>query len=197
VETPCVRRKKCGCPIWVQGTLHGKWIKKSLDLRDWEAAQRRVRDWEEVGQAIGSVPVKEACERLRADLVRLGRATDTLAKYERLFAELKAEFEGRLVSSISVDELGEYAETWNLSPISAPKKLERPRTFFRFAQDRGWIQSNPAKSLKAPKGQPLPTLSFTKEEVKKILSAVDLFPNRGIYGENTRPRIRAFVELLL
>jgi hypothetical protein len=24
---------KCNCPIWVQGTLHGEWIKKSLNLR--------------------------------------------------------------------------------------------------------------------------------------------------------------------
>jgi hypothetical protein len=33
-------------PIWAQGTFHGKWMKKSLDLRNWEAAQKLVRDWE-------------------------------------------------------------------------------------------------------------------------------------------------------
>ena len=41
--------KKCGCPIWVQGTLNGKWLKKSLDLRNWEAAQKLVCDWERGG----------------------------------------------------------------------------------------------------------------------------------------------------
>jgi len=39
-------QKKCQCPIWAQGTLHGKWLKKSLDLRNSEAAQKLVRDWE-------------------------------------------------------------------------------------------------------------------------------------------------------
>jgi len=51
--------KKCGCPIWVQGTLNGKWLKKSLDLRNWESAQRLVRDWEG-GAGVQSVSVKEA-----------------------------------------------------------------------------------------------------------------------------------------
>jgi integrase/recombinase XerD len=189
-------QKKCGCPIWAQGTLHGLWLKKSLDLRNWEAAQRLVREWES-GQSGRSVPIKEACDRLHADMVRLGRAEDTVKKYGRDLDGLKAQFGGRLVSSISVDELAEYSEGWKLSPVTARKKLERLRTIFRFWQDRGWVQSNPAKSLKAPKGNALPTLPFTKEEIEKIQWAVDLFPNRGVHGQNTRPRIKAFVNVLL
>jgi integrase/recombinase XerD len=171
-------------------------MKKGLDLRNWEAAQLLVRDWES-GQSTASVPVKEACDRFSADLLRLDRKADTLGKYKRLFDEMKNEFSGRLVGAISVDELGEYAERWKLSPISARKKLERLRTFFRFCQDRGWVQSNPAKSLKAPVGRPLPTLPFTADEIEKIHWAIDLFPNRGIHGQNTRLRLEAFVNLLL
>src|SRR5208282_6450508 len=58
--------KKCGCPIWVQGTLHGKWLKKSLDLRNWESAQKLVREWES-GTAVASVIIKDACDRFYTD----------------------------------------------------------------------------------------------------------------------------------
>jgi hypothetical protein len=38
--------KKCACPAWAQGTLRGESVRKSLDVRSWEAAQKIVRDLE-------------------------------------------------------------------------------------------------------------------------------------------------------
>jgi hypothetical protein len=38
--------RNCQCPIAVEGVVHGRKVRKSLDLRSWEAAQRLVRDWE-------------------------------------------------------------------------------------------------------------------------------------------------------
>jgi integrase/recombinase XerD len=38
------------CPIWVQGTLGGEAVKKSLDLSSWERATELIRDWEENGK---------------------------------------------------------------------------------------------------------------------------------------------------
>jgi hypothetical protein len=32
------RYRRCNCPLWVQGSLGGEWIKKSLNLTSWEAA---------------------------------------------------------------------------------------------------------------------------------------------------------------
>jgi integrase/recombinase XerD len=188
--------KKCGCPIWVQGTLNKKPMKKSLDLRNWEAAQRIVRDWES-GHSVASVLMKDACDRFYANLQARKKAPDTLSKYKRLMDELRDEFKNRSVAGISVDELDRYWEAWKLSPISIRKKLERLRTFFRFCQDRGWIQSNPAKSLEPPNAKPLPTLPFTSEEVEKIHWAIDLVPPKGRFGLETPKRVRAFVDLLL
>lgn len=54
----------------------------------------------------------------------------------------------------TVDEVRKYRETWALAPISAGKKLERLRTFFRFCVDNQWMQANPAKGITAPIGQP-------------------------------------------
>jgi len=40
------KNRNCQCPIAVEGTLDARKIRKSLDLRSWEAAQKLVRDWE-------------------------------------------------------------------------------------------------------------------------------------------------------
>jgi len=39
----------CRCPIWVQGFLGTEEIRKSLELRDWQKAQKKLRDWETAG----------------------------------------------------------------------------------------------------------------------------------------------------
>jgi integrase/recombinase XerD len=86
---------------------------------------------------------------------------------------------------------------WKDGPRSSAKKLERLRAFLRFAQKREWITKNPAADLKVPKATLCPTLPFTREEVLRILAAVndyrDEFPTRG--SDNAR-RIRALVLLL-
>jgi hypothetical protein len=62
------KNRNCGCPIAVEGTLHGREIRKSLDLRSWEAAQKLVRDWEANPNA--TVTVAEACTKFIADAER-------------------------------------------------------------------------------------------------------------------------------
>jgi len=42
--------QKCQCPIWVQGSLGGEYLRRSLDLVSWQAAQDRVRGWEATGE---------------------------------------------------------------------------------------------------------------------------------------------------
>ena len=85
--------KKCGCPICVQGTLHGKWLKKSLDLRNWESAQKLVRDWESghsKGAEHSSVP--KACDAFIRDCEARNLSGASLGKYRLLTNELKEEF---------------------------------------------------------------------------------------------------------
>jgi len=187
--------KKCGCPIWVQGTLHGKWLKKSLDLRNWEAAQRLVREWEGGAGAV-SMKVKEACARFYADCDARKIGSAQLGKYKLLTRELKTEFGARDVRGISVDDLRGYREKWDVAPVTAGKKLERLRTFFKFCQESGWVAANPAKLLKAPQGKTSPTLPFSDAEVEKILWAAEqypeLFPRSGSHGK----KVKAFVLLL-
>ena len=44
------RYRNCNCPIWVQGSLRGEYIRRALDLRSWSAATDLVRDWEASGE---------------------------------------------------------------------------------------------------------------------------------------------------
>jgi integrase/recombinase XerD len=189
--------KKCGCPIWVQGTLHGKWLKKSLDLRNWESAQKLVRDWESsYSKSAEQSTVPHACVAFIRDCEARNLSDASLGKYRLLTNELTEEFKGRLVASLTVDEVRKYRESWELAPISARKKLERLRTFFRFCIDSQWMHSNPAKGIKPPIAHVRPTLPVTNEDFEKILWACDLFPANGIYGEGNRTRVKAFVLLL-
>ena len=41
---------RCTCAVWVQGSLGGEWVKRSLNTRDWAAAAAIVHGWEASGQ---------------------------------------------------------------------------------------------------------------------------------------------------
>jgi integrase/recombinase XerD len=189
--------KKCGCPIWVQGTLHGKWLKKSLDLRNWESAQKLVRDWESAHtKGAEQSSVTHACAGFMRDCEARNLSSASLGKYRLLTDELKEEFKGRSVASLTVDQVRRYREKWKMAPVSARKKLERLRTFFRFCIDNQWMHTNPAKGIKPPIGHERPTFPITNEDFEKILWACDLFPSQGIYREGNRVRVKAFVLML-
>jgi integrase/recombinase XerD len=186
--------KKCQCPIWAQGTLLGKWVRKSLDLRNWEAAQRLVRDWE--GGRHEDVSVNAACDSFLKDCKARKLSDASIGKYELLTTELKEQYGKRSVRSLSLPDMREYRESWKMAAISTRKKLERLRTFFSFCQESDWTGQNPAKAIKPPQSRPKPTLPFTDPEVEKILWATEVYPNKGIYGVDSGRRIRIFITLL-
>ena len=57
-QSPCRfttrRYRNCKCPIWVQGSLRGEYIRRSLDLRSWEAATDLARNWEGAARLVSS-----------------------------------------------------------------------------------------------------------------------------------------------
>lgn len=196
----CVHRvrnyKKCQCPIWVQGTLHGKWLKKSLDLRNWEAAQKRVRDWEGGFDEYQDTTVALASDAFMKDCEARGLSDASIGKYTLLTTELRERFGKRSIRSLTPAEMRGYRETWKMAPVSSRKKLERLRTFLKFCMESGWARENPAKHIKAPLARPTPTLPYTDEEIEKILWATEVYPNKGIYGFESGRRVRAFINLL-
>jgi hypothetical protein len=51
-----LRTAKCSCPIWVQGKVPGETVRRSLDLTNWEAAQRKLKEWELHGIRVSLTP---------------------------------------------------------------------------------------------------------------------------------------------
>lgn len=191
------QKKNCKCAIWVQGSLGGEYLRKSLDIRSWEAASDLVRGWEASGE-LGVVKVEipdldGAVTLYLADCKARHLSDETLRKYKALLV-------GRLIpwarskgytrlKQLSVEVVREFRGSWSDGPNYASKNLEKLKAFFRFCVDAGWLKTNPATPVKAPKFVQAPTLPFTDQEFKRILDACDEYPGN-------KARIKAFVLVM-
>src|SRR5207245_7017632 len=113
---------------------------KTLDLRNWDAAQKLVRDWEAGTTHAERVTVEDACTAFLQDCEARKLSAASMGKYKILTEELKREFKTRVVGSVEIQDLRSCRERWELSPLSARKKLERLRTFFKFCHESGWTR---------------------------------------------------------
>jgi integrase/recombinase XerD len=195
--------RRCQCPIWVDGFLGGKEIRESLKLRDWQKAQKKVGEWEANDQKVTPPEpqtIEAAFKEFLADIEARKLHDSTVRKYKLLQRQLEAFSQQhglRFLNEIDIVAVGRFRSQWKDGARSSAKKLERLRAFFRFAQNRKWMQENPANGLKSPKVTLCPTLPYTREEVMKILAATETYtdemPSTGM--ANAR-RIRALVLLL-
>lgn len=197
-QPPCKhssrRFRNCKCPIWVQGSLRGEYIRKSLDLRSWEAASDLVRGWEasgQIGVAKPDVPtIVEAVDAFIEDAEARHLRDETVKKYRSLLRRRLlpwCEQEGyRFLKQLHTQPLREFRASWEDGPVYASKNLERLRAFFRFCEQAEWIKGNPAAALKAPQHRLAPTLPFSQEEMSRILAACERYPGNV-------DRMKAFV----
>jgi integrase len=200
------RYRRCACPIWVEGTLRGEKIRKSLDLTSWEAASDLVAAWsasEQIGVVKPDVPtVQEAVSKFFEDAVARGLRDSTTNKLKNVLEKRLlpwCETKGyRLLKQLDVDALRRFRATWPDGALAASKNLERLRSFFRFALDAGWVAANPAKAIKPPQMDNVSdrVKVFTAADIKKILAACDKYPRQNSYGRDNPERVRAFVLTL-
>lgn len=193
--------RRCKCPIHVEGTLAGVPIRKSLDLTSWEAAQTLIRDWETKGKlgGVAAPGIREAAERFQGEIEASGVRDTTMVLVRRVLVHFLAwcdEKGYRRLSEIGIDEARAYRASWTYKPMTATKKLERLRSFFRFCHDSGWVERNPFAKVKAPVVRQKPTMPFSDEDMAAMLDACDRFPNKGVYGFDTGKRMKAFILLL-
>jgi integrase len=188
--------RRCRCPVWILGSVQGKPVRKALDTTSWEKGNEILRELDS-NELPDKILVADAGERLIADCVGRKLAPETIGKYRLLVKEMK-EFYGPVeIASVGVDDLSRYRESWKLSAVSAKKKIERLRTFFRFCMERGWTRKNPAVLLKSPSARFAPTLPFTDAEMEKILWACDLYLEEyPRSGKEYTAKLKAFVLLL-
>ncbi len=189
------RYKGCSCPIAAEGRLHGEYIRKSLDIRNWESAQKIVREWE-AGNKAAAVTVKEACKRWIADCEARKLKHVTLRKYRHLQKELEGRFGEHVVSALGVNDIREMRESWKLSGVTTGKRLELVRSFFSFCMASGW-SGNPAKMVKAPQVNQNPTMPFSKTEFEKIMWALEVYCEKHPQSPpDTQKKLRALILLM-
>jgi len=104
----------------------------------------------------------------------------------------------RFIGEFNLDLLRDFRGTWKNQNISARKKLEHLRHFFRFCVKGAAIAANPALDLDAPIVKQCPTLPFERNEMAQILTACDrkYTDNYGRVGRPNAKRIKALVLLL-
>jgi integrase/recombinase XerD len=198
--------RKCNCPIHMEGRLGQSYIREALGIRSWDAAQAKVRDLEaqslfpEEQPENAPVTIDHAVEQFLNDAQARHVADSTYTKLRyTLEVQLKefAKNKGFVqVRDLDVNSVREFRATWKDSPISALKRLERVRSFFRFCQASGWVPTNPAAAVKPPQITAPPTLPFDHDEFERILKACDKFSAHGRYKDKNRTRIKALVLLM-
>src|SRR5712692_2551182 len=195
--------RRCHCPIWVDGMLGDKEIRESVKVRDWQRAQDIVREWEAEGRrTLDPEPktIEVAWQEFLADIEARKLHASTVRKYELLKRQMEdfAQRQGiRYLRDFGLAAAGQFRTEWKDGPRSSAKKLERLRAFFRFAQKRKWTPENPASDLKAPKITLCPTMPYTREEMVRILAAVEKYAAEvPSTGKENAQRIRGLVLLL-
>jgi len=198
------RSQKCDCIIWVQGSLGREYLRRSLDLTSWQAAQDLIRGWEasgEVGVTQAEIPeIPDAVERFFDDIKARGLSLATIGKQNVL---LRKQFVPwcrsrgfRYLKQIGVDEITQFRTTWADGPLSKSKKQERLKGFFHFCVVREWTRTNPVHGMKPVKVPPSQTLPFDEDQVATLLETCDRYPIKGIYTTENRTRMKALTLLL-
>lgn len=150
-QPPCRYRSRryrtCNCPIWVQGSLRGEYIRRGLNLRSWSAATDLVRDWEATGE-IGVVKkpdiptIAEAVDLFLQDARAQQLSPETIRKYQNLLSKRLVgwcEAKGyRYLKQLGVEQMRQFRATWAADrtrelvalPRHAVRSREGPRRPF-------------------------------------------------------------------
>jgi integrase len=181
--------------VWIEGTLEGKFLRRSLKTRSWTRATVLLRELED-GGAARKITIAQATDSFLADAKARKLRPPSLYKYELLFRQLRefADKEGlRYVAELDVDTVRRFRASWTNRNFGARVKTENLRSLFRFCVESGWIKTNPAKDLKSPQTMDSPTMPFTESEMDAILKACDEYAGRG---RKNAPPLKALVLLL-
>jgi site-specific recombinase XerD len=195
----------CNCPVWCDGIVGGKRIRKSLCTTNWDRALRRleaVERGEEIRFGVvdaATQTVGNAIDSFLKDMASRNIRDSTLLSYRGTLAHLRTAVSAeRPVASIDLESLGAIRNSRKVKPRTARKELEHLRAFFAWCQDRKWISDNPARRLRMPIADDVATLPFSQEEVRKLIAASGRIsstdPSATPY---IRQRSRAMVYTLL
>lgn len=196
-----IRHTTCTCPVWMDGyDERGRRQRRSMKTRSWSQAQYRLSEIEGGRKALPdpSPSISAAVKAFLDDGRARNLEASTLTRYTNTLRHLTAFLGSSLVASVDLVKLTEYRAGRNVAASTSGKELETIRAFFRFCAHRKWCAENPARDLKAPKADVMPTMPFTSEEITAILDACERIDNQNPREiPRARLRARALVLLLL
>ncbi len=183
---------KCTCPIWVDGEINGKRLRRSTGLRDMQRALRKIAAWEQPDvPSLTSVDHAIAAFRIHCrDL-----AASTRRKYDNILRKLSHFCERESIDTmaeLTVEVVDRFRATRQIGPVTATKELQTLRQFCAFSVERKWLTDNVAKKVKPPRNaKPQPIEPYTEAEVAAFLRACESF------GRTSYERLRARAMVLL
>jgi hypothetical protein len=198
--------KRCDCPIFVSGTLGGKFKRQNTGNSDWVEARafmtqrESIQAWE--GSTKGCLPTPElqdtritivdATDAYIASCANRGVAIPTLKKYKTFVKQLRAYSDSRgyvILDQLKVADMDCFYASWKDAKRAKAKKLDRLKSFIKFCLKRDWLTKNIADDLRAPEGSSVPAnkMPFTDEEVTRILTACDVLGAPTPRGPGYRP----------
>ena len=191
------------CPLYCDGTIDGKRVRRSLG-RDVGRAEKRIAMMEDSRGAagVGRDHSLARMVKIYLDVCRQKKLADsTLRRYTRTLNQMLA-YTGpdpSLSSSTFLDTLTQFraSMTWNKANTVRGNTVCL-RSFFNWALKRGWISKNWSSLLDLPDAPGGQTEPFTETEIAKLLGACDrLSQGCGRTAEEIRTRARSFVMALL
>jgi integrase len=123
------------------------------------------------------VTIAEACRLFLAELSETA-AFATCKKYRLLMARLVRFSEER--GYVRLDQwqpidVRQFRSTWPVSPQTAVRRMAMLKPFFEYCVSNKWIDSNPARAVRNPKGREIAhseqKLPFTDDEIRRMYAA--------------------------
>ena len=158
---------KCDCPIWCDGEVDGKRVRKSMDTRDWARATKSLVKLEDPFYGLKPC-IQPGCD----ELVERGRCfrhskeiAKAIAAYHeahldasegtrrnrrrslRYFEEHVLGRSVKTVDQIDLELITSFRPTRAISALTWTKELEILRHFFRFCLDNDWVIRNWAERV--------------------------------------------------
>jgi integrase/recombinase XerD len=200
--------KRCTCPMWIEGTANGTYIRRSLKTGSWERATdlgRVIEDAEDPAatpeRKAEPVTVVQAVTEYLADAKARELSEATIYKLDIFFRKqflAWCQAEGyKLLREIDLRAVQAFRASWKDGAMAKKKKQERLTGLFWFCIRADWISTNPTNKLGRISVTQAPTDYFTREEYEKLLDATYLYrENRGETGTANATRIRTLIKLM-
>lgn len=100
------------------------------------------------------------------------------------------------ITQFGIDQARAFRESWSGSPITSLKRLERMKSFFAWVLAQRWIETNPARGLKAPKTDDAPADPISDEDLADLVGAIERMPTREGEKNMSHDRLLAMILLL-